>query len=434
MIKNFFRVILYFKIRVPLKYPIAMKAKFYPFVCVIGCLSLLFNFQKSIAQCACGPGIPLDSVVQENTYDSIVAINTNIVFNKFDSNIGTLTCLKLGSTVTSILNFDLYNKDSAKSSPTDYIGNPTNYRFRTFRESTFDGPGSFYQDTVSPQVVYGPFSLQPPNTIDPTDSSDEIHIGPDTVFNNAYRETYHSNVVSYLGAGTVTFNYLNTSTTTMTLGSSNYDFFVRAYSHLTARLVYYWCPTQVLASGIKNFTTKLKDNYIQVQWLAQNQSINTVYELQVSTDGKNFTTVYIQPSQIADGTSSNYQYQYGIGQNNSSALYFRIKQTDISGKATYTKVNTVSLNEMGNGGTVSIYPNPATNNLSLQFDKAMTGDYSIDIINLTGQKVYNRSVRINNTNSVQLNLSNPPIPGMYYLRATDKNSGAVYTNKLFIKQ
>src|SRR5262249_14158428 len=154
-----------------------------------------------------------DSVVQVLNFDSITSVNTTITFSRFNPSIGTLQCFRLSSVITTVLDFDLYNKEAF----------PDTYLFESFRRSRFAGPDGFSQNNTSPTKEYGPFDLE---GFDPFGTLDEIHIGPDTVFNGLYTEKYYGGGGNYIGAGNVNFDYLNTSTTTLLDGSSNYDLFV----------------------------------------------------------------------------------------------------------------------------------------------------------------------------------------------------------------
>jgi hypothetical protein len=387
---------------------------------VIGCLSILLSFQKSIAQCNCAGGAPATAEPHSFAFDSTTQFITQMTFPKFNPATGDLACGDLSGTFSTVTDMGILNKDSAEQT----------YQFLFTQLASVLGPGISASKTTT--ADFGPATVQKYGT---PGNADSVYFGAQVTFQDQDISANITNLAHYLGTGDTIIQFRNTGSTLLVQGSNNYRSTVKTVAVGSFTLTYYWCPANVLASGIKNFTTKLKDNYIQAQWLAQNQSSNTVYELQVSTDGKNFKSVYIQPSQIADGTSTNYQYQYSIAQNNTGGtLYFRIKQTEMGGKITYTKINLVSLDEIRSSGALSIYPNPAIDKFSLQFDKAMTGDYMIDIISLTGQKIFSKMIRINNTNLVQFNLNTTPIPGMYYLRARDKNNGIVYSNKLFIKQ
>jgi hypothetical protein len=84
--------------------------------------------------------------------------------------------------------------------------------------------------------------------------------------------------------------------------------------------------------------------------------------------------------------------------------------------------------------SLAIYPNPVSGGkFSLQFNKPITGSYMVDVINITGQKIYSKSLQLSNTSQTSVDMNSTPPRGLYYLRATDQRTGIIYTNKLLVK-
>lgn len=379
------------------------------------------NFPKQgIGQCLCEGGVTPDSVVQVLNFDSITSVNTTITFNRFNPTIGTLECFRLSSFITTVLEFDLYNKENF----------PDTYLFESFRRSRFSGPEGFVQSNNSPTKDYGPFDLDP---VDPMSTTDEVHIGPDTVFKGYYQQRYQVGSGSYLGAGTVSFDYLNTSTTTLLDGSSNYDLFVRGYTRMSVRLTYFWCPSIILSSSIKSFTAIKDNNRVNLNWLVQNEEANSIYELQMSRDGRQFNGIgKLKSTDISEGNAS-YDFQYLPEQAATGKMYFRVKQVNAAGKATYSVVRFVDAGRNGEKpGDITVYPNPVKNQVSVQFGKPLNGNYKVQLVNLTGQVVYQRIHNMNNNNSILFDIPGTPA-GIYYLRASNTQGNETFTRKLTVQ-
>lgn len=68
------------------------------------------------------------------------------------------------------------------------------------------------------------------------------------------------------------------------------------------------------------------------------------------------------------------------------------------------------------------------------FDRNLNGNYVVEITNVAGQILYNRNMKLNNSNTVQFELTNPPPSGMYYLKLVDTKSKLHYSNKLIIQR
>jgi hypothetical protein len=375
--------------------------------------------QKGMGQCLCEGGVTPDSVVQVLNFDSITQVNTTVTFNQFNPSIGTLQCFKLAATVTTVLEFDLYNKENFEDT----------YLFESFRRSRFGGPNGFSMSDNSPTTEYGPYDLAP---VDPVGTDDEVHIGPDTVFNGLYREAFGTASGAYLGTGTVSFDYLNTSTTTLLDGSSNYDLFVRGYTRMNVRLVYYWCPSVILASNIKNFAAIKDNNRITLSWLIENEEANSQYELQVSSNGRQFAPINTFISK-ANAASTAYQYQYTPEQASAGKLYFRIKYVNAAGKVSYSVVRFVAAGNDGKPGTITVYPNPVKGQVSVQFGKVLNGNYKVELFSISGQAVYQKVHRMNNTNSILFDIPST-LPGIYYLRASNTEGGDVFSSKITVQR
>ncbi len=79
-----------------------------------------------------------------------------------------------------------------------------------------------------------------------------------------------------------------------------------------------------------------------------------------------------------------------------------------------------------NGGGVSIYPNPATNNITVNFEVIQSSEVSIEVIDFTGRTVgtiINRQLPKGNHQSTW-NTSNLP-NGIYFIRVSSPGAGAI---------
>ena len=84
----------------------------YTLICVVFLFIIIPH--KSNAQCACAGGEPVDSVVQIQTLSGILGFNTPVLFLKFDPSTGSLNCLTTRTSVLTVLNMDLVNRDSTQ--------------------------------------------------------------------------------------------------------------------------------------------------------------------------------------------------------------------------------------------------------------------------------------------------------------------------------
>ncbi|MDQ6903046.1 MAG: T9SS type A sorting domain-containing protein [Bacteroidota bacterium] len=381
-------------------------------------LASLSSFQKSFSQCTCSGGTIPDSVVYNQYFDSLIATNTIISFPKFDPAIGVLTCFRVSDTVTTVVNYNLQNNQPDTES----------YKFRTSRLSDLTGPNNFESYTNSPNKTYGPYILYPFHS---PGNTDQVDIGPDTVFNKDYSTAYGASSAAYYGTGNVDFNYLTTSTFTILTGSSNAIITLRAYTRLDIQLVYYWCPFSILATKITGFKASLSNKNVLMQWDVNNPEDLDKYEIEISTDGQGFKN-YGEGNSNANGVVSHYAFTYNVDEAFSGKLFFRIKQTDQSGKVSYSNVRNISINNKNSVHNYSIYPNPSIAGINIQFKNSNNGNYNVELLNASGQSIFQKRYLINNSNSINIDWPRKPLPGIYFLKIRDLKTNIDQVERLQI--
>jgi hypothetical protein len=82
-----------------------------------------------------------------------------------------------------------------------------------------------------------------------------------------------------------------------------------------------------------------------------------------------------------------------------------------------------------------IFPNPVSSGASLHIEWKNTeeGYYSFELFDLSGKKVYSKEIWID-AEARLLNIETPSVTaGNYFLRATNKQSGKSFTEKIIIE-
>ena len=149
---------------------------------------------------------------------------------------------------------------------------------------------------------------------------------------------------------------------------------------------------QLLPVQLINFSGQLERSGAKLTWKIENEQNLDKYEVEKSTDGKDFVVAGIVEASnlrsytLIDKFLSNTPVANERAQN---LLYYRLKMIDKDGKHTYSKVivlKVISTNSF------TIYPNPATINCQLLLEKKLSGKIFVTIIDATGkalhQKIY----------------------------------------------
>src|SRR5579872_7330835 len=233
--------------------------------------------RTALSQCTCTGGVPATPVDYYASFTPTNASSTTVHFPQFNPAIGTLACLKLRDSISGVSTTHVENTGP----------DSTQFEFLLTVSNNIKGPAGGGINIVQPfNQIYGPDSLAPFGM-----PGDTITYGPDTIFNNAKSSGTSTSTAPYLGFGNVNFTYTISGGVNSLEGGLNYLAGPTTVYWGQFHLTYYWCPAAPLATSITGFTAVPDGNSIRLQWLATNQEPNTTYEIQVSTNGTNFTTL-----------------------------------------------------------------------------------------------------------------------------------------------
>ena len=398
-----------------------MKRVYTPVLAAIFLFILAASPNNLLAQCNCSAGHPATPIDYYVTMPVSNASSSSVTFPQFDPSTGTLFCMSIKDTISALTTTKLQN-----TSPDTTI-----YSWLLSMSGNLTGPAiSVNQSTTK---NYGPDTLAGLGT-----PGDQVTHGPDTIFSAA---TGSKNLVAppstYIGSGNFSFTFQMSGGAIPTQGGSNYTAQVITNYWGTFHLTYYWCPAAPLATDIEGFTATPDGSIILLQWQTSNQQPNTQYEIQTSTDGKNFYSIGETKGDASPaGTIAKYQHQYHADPTNVGKLYFRIQETSAGGKVSYSAILIVDpgasvpgLDEI----SYRTYPNPATGSLTFQFNSNQSGRFLVELISTSGQAVLQKALTLAGTSQIRLDLTAKPVKGLYFLRTSDLTHGRQYTSKVFIE-
>jgi len=155
--------------------------------------------------------------------------------------------------------------------------------------------------------------------------------------------------------------------------------------------------------------------------MVENEEAGRKYNVEVSTDGVNFTAFATLPSDPSSADAT-YSDHYSIQQGTRGKLFFRVRQININGESGYSPVRTIDLNT-GTASGFSIYPNPPSDYLNLVFPSSGQG-WQVDILSADGSLVQRNYY--SSTNTGRLNFQRKLSTGTYFTRATDLQTAQSY--------
>jgi hypothetical protein len=237
-----------------------------------------------------------------------------------------------------------------------------------------------------------------------------------------------TSISNFTGASTVKFTYSQANLPFAQAGMNSLA--TTAISTVNFSITYYYCTPNILAINLVSFTaTRENAQTIQLAWTSANEEANRTYNVQVSTDGTNFSDVGSVQSDPVN-TNANYTYNYPVSPTATGRLFFRLRMVDNNGAVTFSTICLVNLNG-SNTTTFSIYPNPATDYINLVLPGG-NQSWNVDIIAADGNLVQ-RNI-FSNTALGRVDFTRKLARGTYFVRATNTTSGEQHGGSFVIPQ
>lgn len=163
-----------------------------------------------------------------------------------------------------------------------------------------------------------------------------------------------------------------------------------------------------------DFFATIENKKVKINWSTATEKDNDHFEIQRSIDGNNFNTIGSKPGK---GNSTIIQhYLFLDDQPLKGVSYYRLKQVDIDGKSTYSKVIKINNDQLEQ--RVIISPNPDKSGMvTIAFNGGNNSKTDIQISGIDGKIYFTRSYSVANNITIDHNLR----PGSYILKVTTNN-------------
>lgn len=184
---------------------------------------------------------------------------------------------------------------------------------------------------------------------------------------------------------------------------SNPDFVAIGEDQFTA--------TSTLPVELVSFDVRLLGANVEISWSTASELNNDYFIIQRSEDGARFQSLV----QIAGaGTTSNQQqYQWTDMLPFVGTSYYRLVQVDYDGTTTNYKMKAVHVKTMD---ALKLWPNPVGDKLNIMFGIDVSGDQTIQIIQMNGQVLLRQP---SNSDRIQTLRVQALEPGIYFLQVID---------------
>ena len=196
-------------------------------------------------------------------------------------------------------------------------------------------------------------------------------------------------------------------------------------------------PYNMLKSGViyTSLDASITDKSIIVNWVTAAEQNNSHFEVERSADMKNFKTVgLVLDGFTAEGTGKSYKFKENASiMQAGKVIYYRLKQFDNDGTATYSNIVTVGATAVSAVHSMQFSANPTTDNFTVRFNTTQSGSAVINIVSFSGQLLFSKQSNITKgTNSVQVAGFNNLAAGTYV--ASLSINGVITDSQKLVKE
>lgn len=152
-----------------------------------------------------------------------------------------------------------------------------------------------------------------------------------------------------------------------------------------------------------------EQNSVQLNWVARQQFNADRYDIEQSTDGRNWTSIGMVPANRTDFGEANYNFNYT---KNAGNVFFRINALSTTGERVYSSVIE---SPCSNNAYRSITPNPVYSTTTVRIGSPVATKAKMMLVNSSGVIVQVRdATMLPGTNQLPVDMSSLPT-GFYSL-------------------
>jgi hypothetical protein len=187
-------------------------------------------------------------------------------------------------------------------------------------------------------------------------------------------------------------------------------------------------PSLTLPVALVSFNAKADGSQAKLNWITSSEKNNERFDVLRSIDGKNFKLL----GSVKGKGNSNGQNQYSFNDDTplNGVNYYQLIQYDFNGQPHEHGIKAVNFSLNQQSG-VSIYPNPASDYITVSLLNTEGQNVKISIASLLGKVILEEKFRKNDTSTYTIQITNKLEPGTYIVNI---NAGSPQiSTKLIIK-
>jgi surface protein len=212
---------------------------------------------------------------------------------------------------------------------------------------------------------------------------------------------------------------------------SNHSFSVSGLTLNSSTNYYYGVsnnitPLPVSIIGFKGF---VKNDVINLEWIVTDEKDLSRYDIYSSIDGINFSLCGSVVATVPERGLKTYQFQ--DLSKKAALVYYRMQAINNDETGDWSSIVAVNTNKSVENKPLKVYPNPATDFISLEFDGIDASNFNVLVMDMSGKVVYKLDGVETEINQYVLPL-NGIQSGMYIVQLSDE-FGNTKINRFSIK-
>ncbi|NML20304.1 hypothetical protein HHL16_05440 [Pseudoflavitalea sp. G-6-1-2] len=182
---------------------------------------------------------------------------------------------------------------------------------------------------------------------------------------------------------------------------------------------------------ITSIKAEAKNNStVDINWNVREELNLDRYELERSSDGKNFESIALVFPWDNSQVSNTYQYSdkkpfMGIN-------FYRLKSVDKDGSSKYSLIVAAKIGQTVTT-SIAIAPNPVQGNIRAIFSGLVKGNYTTELRNVAGQLQFSKSINIQQQDQIVYFERGNAAPGIYWLTVFDNAGQKVGTSRVIVQ-
>jgi photosystem II stability/assembly factor-like uncharacterized protein len=210
-------------------------------------------------------------------------------------------------------------------------------------------------------------------------------------------------------------------------------FFNKNHGYLVGNtgLIYSYQDTTIVPVEMISFESSISGNQIFLEWRTASELNNNGFEIQKKKNNNDWNSIgFVE----GNGTTTDYNNYFFVDTDPISGLnYYRIKQIDYDGTASYSEIRSINFQPINDLIALGNYPNPFNSQTNIVFNIPNDGEVELKVFNILGKEVDKNNYKSLNAGINKINYSMQKLSSGVYFYTIIYNNKRLLCKFMFIK-